>query len=42
VQNEFAPASFDGKELKSNSSSDFALLEINNGSVSVFACFQDL
>lgn len=33
VQNEFAPANFDGKELKRVSNSDFDLLEINNGSV---------
>lgn len=33
VQNEFAPASIDGKELRRVTSSDFDLLEINNGSV---------
>src|SRR4030042_6503640 len=33
VQNEFAPASIDGKELKRMTSSDFDLLEINNGSI---------
>lgn len=33
VQNEFAPANFDGKELKRTSNNDFDLLEINNGSV---------
>jgi G3E family GTPase len=33
VQNEFAPANFDGKELKRNTNSAFDLLEINNGSV---------
>jgi G3E family GTPase len=32
IQNEFAPASVDGVELK-NSGKDFKLLEINNGSV---------
>ncbi len=32
IQNEFAPASVDGMELK-NSGKDFKLLEINNGSV---------
>jgi G3E family GTPase len=33
VQNEFAPASFDGKELKRTTNSNFEILEINNGSV---------
>ena len=33
VQNEFAPASIDGKELKRMTNNDFDLLEINNGSV---------
>jgi G3E family GTPase len=33
VQNEFAPASIDGKELKRITNSNFDLLEINNGSV---------
>jgi G3E family GTPase len=33
VQNEFAPASIEGKELRRTSNSDFDLLEINNGSV---------
>jgi len=33
VQNEFAPASIDGKELRRVTKSDFDLLEINNGSV---------
>ena len=33
IQNEFAPANFDGKELKRLTHKDFDLLEINNGSV---------
>ncbi len=33
VQNEFAPANFDGKELKRHSNNNFELMEINNGSV---------
>ena len=33
VQNEFAPANFDGQELKRLTNSDFDLLEVNNGSV---------
>lgn len=33
VQNEFAPANFDGMELKRTSSAEFELLEVNNGSV---------
>ncbi len=33
IQNEFAPANFDGKELKRETNNDFDLLEINNGSV---------
>jgi len=33
VQNEFAPASIEGKELRRFANSDFDLLEINNGSV---------
>lgn len=33
VQNEFAPANFDGKELRRISDKNFDLLEINNGSV---------
>ncbi|MBN2611202.1 MAG: GTP-binding protein [Bacteroidales bacterium] len=33
VQNEFAPANIDGKELKRTVNADFNLLEINNGSV---------
>ena len=33
VQNEFAPANFDGGELKRQTSNNFDLLEINNGSV---------
>jgi G3E family GTPase len=32
-QNEFAPANFDGKELKRTTHTEFDLLEINNGSV---------
>lgn len=33
IQNEFAPASIDGKELKRVTGKDFDILEINNGSV---------
>jgi G3E family GTPase len=33
VQNEFAPANFDGKELKRTTNNNFELLEVNNGSV---------
>ena len=33
VQNEFAPASFDGNELKRLTNKQFHLLEVNNGSV---------
>jgi G3E family GTPase len=33
VQNEFAPANIDGKELKRTTNADFDILEINNGSV---------
>ncbi|MBN2213933.1 MAG: GTP-binding protein [Bacteroidales bacterium] len=33
IQNEFAPASIDGKELKRITGKDFDILEINNGSV---------
>jgi G3E family GTPase len=33
VQNEFAPASYDGKDLKRTTNANFDLLEINNGSV---------
>lgn len=33
VQNEFAPANFDGQELKRSTHANFNLLEVNNGSV---------
>ncbi len=33
IQNEFAPESFDGKDIRRNTTRDFDLLEVNNGSV---------